>query len=94
MALPTVKTTYSLDQETVRLLDQLADKWGESRSGALRRAIRAAASTAGVNDRLAALDAWQKSMALTPAAAESWATAVRDERRASSRKRLRHVRSR
>ena len=66
MALPAVKTTYSMDQETIRLLDQLADKWGESRSGALRRAIRDAASAAGVNDRLAALDACRRVSALHP----------------------------
>jgi predicted transcriptional regulator len=91
MALPAVKTTYSLDQETVRLLDQLADRWGESRSGALRRAIRDAASGAGINDRLAALDAWQKSMALSPAAAKAWADESRAMRRASSRKSIERV---
>ena len=91
MALPAVKTTYSMDQETIRLLDQLAEKWGESRSGALRRAIRDAASAAGVNDRLAALDAWQKSMALSPAAAKAWADESRAERRASSRKSIERI---
>lgn len=91
MALPAVKTTYSLDQETIRLLDQLADKWGESRSGALRRAIRDAAASAGVNDRLAAFEALQASMGLTKEAADKWVKSLRAERRASSRKSIERV---
>jgi len=42
MATPTVKTTYSLDLETVRTLEALARRWNVSE--ALRRAIRATAT--------------------------------------------------
>ena len=42
MATPTIKSTYSLDVESVRALDDLARRWQVSKSEALRRAIRRA----------------------------------------------------
>ena len=43
MAVTTIKSTYSLDVETVRTLESLARRWDVSKSEVLRRAIRAAA---------------------------------------------------
>ncbi len=95
MATPTVKSTYSLDLETVRALERLAKRWEVSKSEALRRAIRAAiAGTSGrevADDENGALQAWQalqRSLKLTPARAAAWARQVRAERKASSVRRL------
>jgi len=87
MATATVKSTYSLDLETVRTLDRIARRWKVSRSEALRRAIRALAERDEQigRDPLDALDALQKSLALTPATARNWTEEVRTERRASRR---------
>ena len=43
MAITTIKSTYSLDVETVRMLESLARRWNVSKSEVLRRAIRSAA---------------------------------------------------
>lgn len=86
MATTTVKSTYSLDVETVRALEDMARRWGVSKSEALRRAIRAARSGAnpGKPKALAALDALQRSLSLDSRAATRWAKRSRVERRASS----------
>ena len=64
MATPTIKSTYSLDVESVRALDDLARRWQVSKSEALRRAIRSEASRqpAAGGDALAALDQLQASL--------------------------------
>ena len=85
MALPTVKTTYTVDIETKRALDRLAALWDVSKSEALRRAIRQAAGASRVADRLAALDALQRQAGLSPNAASRWGAAACAERRASTR---------
>lgn len=90
MATTAIKTTYSLDVETVEALDRMAREWKVSKSEALRRAIRVAAETAGDADVEAKLAAWRKlqeSVALTPTKADAWVREVRAERRASSLKR-------
>jgi len=83
MAVMTIKSTYSLDPATVRALEDLARRWGVSKSEALRRVIRAAAS-----DRspaaIEALDALQRSLSLSPNKARAWAQRSRAERKASS----------
>ena len=81
MALPTVKTTYTVDADTKRALDRLAERWAVSRSAALRRAIRQAAASAGVDDRLRALDLLQSRAGMTASAAARWSNSVRTERR-------------
>jgi hypothetical protein len=87
MASVTIKSTYSLDVDTVRALERTARRWKVSKSEALRRAIRAAAEAAtGADDPLRALDELQSSLDLSSAAAESWARAVRRERRAASQR--------
>ena len=86
MAITTIKSTYALDVATVKALEEIAHRWGVSKSEALRRAIRAAAgveSHAG-QDALEALDELQKSLALSKRKASVWAQRARDERQASA----------
>lgn len=88
MAIPRIKATYSLDTDTVRLLERLAERWDVSKSEALRRAIRAAASASPkVGAAEAALNRWQGSLGVSEKVADAWARQARNERRASSRKR-------
>ena len=44
MATMTVRGTYVLDVDSVRKLQQVAKKWGVSKSEALRRSIHSAAN--------------------------------------------------
>lgn len=83
----TIKSTYSLDVESVRTLESLAQRWGVSKSEALRRMIHAAAAghVPPADDSTAALDALQASLKLTARAAEEWRERVRHERRAIER---------
>ena len=81
MANPTIKATYTLDVETLRVLERAAKRWGVSKSEALRRAIRATASIAAEPETpLAALDELQSAAGLTPAAASAWSREARTER--------------
>lgn len=94
MAVMTVKATYSLDPETVRRLEELARRWGVSKSETMRRAIRSVAATdaeAG-EPAIRALDALQRSLTLSPAKAEEWASAASSERRLASSRRERRRR--
>lgn len=88
MATTTVKSTYSLDVDTVRQLQAIARRWNVSRSEALRRAIQAAAKQQlpAESDALNALDRLQKSLGLTENIARRWEKRVRSERRGSSRR--------
>ena len=84
MAIPKVKATYSLDTETVRVLERMARRWGVSKSEAMRRAIRASASLASQpDDRTTALDDLQAAAGLSRTAAAAWVRDVRAERRAN-----------
>ena len=87
MASITVKSTYSLDVETLRQLESLAKRWNTSKSGALRRAIRHAARQAPAVDRvgLDALDRLQDLLALDRRAAAGWEDRVKRERRTGAR---------
>ena len=69
-----IKSTYSLDPETVEALEEMARRWRVSKSEALRRAIRAAARKVSPegNDALKALDELQESLALISAKARAW----------------------
>ena len=91
MATTTVKTTYSLDVETVQSLADMARRWQVSKSEALRRAIRLAAGqdARGASEALAALDALQSSLGLDRQSTDDWEKSRRRERAASSRKRER-----
>lgn len=89
MASTVIRTTYALDEETVRRLDGLARQWNVSKSEALRRAIRAADAIAGSpDDRLKALDELQASMQLTRTRAQTWVRELREERRRSTTRRV------
>ena len=86
MAIPKIKATYSLDAETIRVLERVARRWGVSKSEALRRAIRASTSLAAHADgRTVTLDDLQAASALSRTAAGGWAREVRAERRANRR---------
>jgi hypothetical protein len=86
MAIPKIKATYSLDLETVALLERVSRRWGVSKSEALRRAIRASASQpAGRAQATSVLDRLQKAAALDAAAATRWQRQVRAGRRAEGR---------
>jgi hypothetical protein len=82
MAMMTIRSTYALDPDTVRILAQLARRWRVSKSEALRRAIRAAAGLVppGVQEALQALDRLQRDLHLTPARAGTWTRHTRAER--------------
>ena len=86
MATTTVKSTYSLDVETIRALEEMAQIWGVSKSEALRRAIRAARRepTTGTPKALAALNTLQASLDLASPAAVRWEKNVAAERRSAS----------
>jgi hypothetical protein len=85
MVIPMTKSTYTLDVDTVRSLENLARRWRVSKSEALRRAIQAASkpTPASAAAALAALDALQRSAGMSSARAAAWSAAVKHERRAS-----------
>jgi predicted transcriptional regulator len=82
MARTSVKSTYSLDVETIRKLDRIAARWRVSKSEVLRRAIEVVArdQLEDVPSPLQALDELQKSLKLTKQQADSWSRQVRTER--------------
>ncbi len=86
MVIPTVKSTYSLDLETVQQLEGLAKHWNTSKSAALRRAIRTAAGRAlPLNtEGLDALDRLQRLLSLDQQTAADWENGVKRERHAAS----------
>ena len=90
MAVTTIKSTYSLDVETVRTLESLARRWNVSKTEVLRRAIRAAAREENprARERLAALDKLQASMKARGVDFAAWEREVRATRDAYSRNRL------
>jgi hypothetical protein len=90
MAMPTVKSTYSLDLGSVRALEELARRWGVSKSEALRRAINSAAGDTEQGTEsapLRALSELQQSLKLSSKKASAWANQARSERRTASARR-------
>ena len=85
-----VKSTYAMDPETLAALEDVARRWGVTKSEALRRAIRAAAQggPAMQSERLGAWDHLQRRMALRADQAREWQRGVRAERRRSSERHL------
>jgi predicted transcriptional regulator len=80
MAKITIRSTFSLDPETVAALERLAEKWGVSKSAALRRIIDAAAVVEGVDSAavsIAALKELQERLDLSPEQVEAWLQEVR-----------------
>ena len=87
MAIMTVRSTFALDPETVRRLDEVARQWGVSKSEALRRAIRSAAgSGAPERQKIESLTKLQDSLGLTRKSADAWIDNVRRERKAFGRR--------
>ena len=87
MATMSIRSTYSLDEDTVRRLDAISRQWGVSKSEALRRAIRSVGAQPPPSDRLAALTALQGAVRLSDPRARAWMHDARDQRRAASAKR-------
>jgi hypothetical protein len=87
MAMTTIRRTYALDPQTVRTLEEVARGWGVSKSEALRRAIRTAASRSLASRRSPSdtLDELQESVGLNAASARAWVRRVRQERQATRR---------
>ena len=88
MARTTVKTTYSLDPETIRKLEGLAAQWHVAKSEALRRAIALAVrdQDASVTSPAQALEELHKRVKarFSRRQLESWAFDTRRERVTSS----------
>jgi len=87
MASTTIKSTYSLDQETVHQLERMAKRLKISKSAALRRAIRLAARTElpPGEEQLEALEELQQSLADSHKDLRQWEKDSRELRKASSR---------
>ena len=86
MATVTIKSTYALDVESVRMLEALAERWSVSKSEALRRAIRAASSEPAPANRavLDALDRLQASVRARRVDLLRWERNVAAERLAAA----------
>lgn len=82
MALPTVKSTYVLDLQSVAALERLARDWGVSKSEVLRRVLKGAAGAAP--DRVALFRQLQQAAGVSATEASRWVAGVRAERRANS----------
>ena len=85
MATTTIKSTYSLDVESVRVLEELARRWDVSKSEVLRRAIRSVAATVepGNAAALDALDRLQASVRKRKVNIEQWERSWATEREAA-----------
>ncbi len=57
MALPRIKSTYSLDVDSVRTLEALSERWNVSKSEVIRRSLRMAAMAGGKSHSELALEA-------------------------------------
>ena len=90
MAIPKIKSTYSLDVETVRTLESLARRWNVSKTEVVRRAIRAAAGEKNqrVQEKREALRQLQDYVRRHNIDVDAWAREGRATRDASGRKRL------
>ena len=84
MVSKTIKSTYSLDVETVRALETLAKRWKVSKSEVLRRAVRAAVAGEATREGrlLAAVDRLQISVRERRMDLECWNKDMNAERRA------------
>lgn len=88
MAVTTIKSTYSLDVESVRTIERLAKRWNVPKSEVLRRAIRLAAAAGDPDDdaALSALDRLQASLRARRVDLAQWERDSEAERRASARR--------
>lgn len=88
MAITSIKSTYSLDVQSIRTLEKLAQRWNVSKSEVLRRAIRIAAIDGSPGDGVAlgALDQLQASLRSRRVNFVQWERDVKAERRATARR--------
>lgn len=87
MAVTSIKSTYSLDVESVRALEALARHWKVSKSEVLRRALRIAVREGGPGRAAtSSLDRLQTSLRERKINITRWAANVKDERRAAARR--------
>ena len=88
MAVTTIKSTYSLDVESIRTLEKLAQRWKVSKSEVLRRAIGIAAIDGIPTDggALGALDQLQASLRSRRVKLVQWERDLKAERRAISQR--------
>ncbi len=88
MAILAVKSTYSLDVESIRTLEKLAQCWNVSKSEVLRRAIRIAAMGGNPGDgaTLKALDRLQATVRSRKVNLARWERDLKVERRATARR--------
>lgn len=86
MAIATVRSTYSLDLDTIQRLEHLAAHWRTSKSGALRRAIQVASEQAHAagHAKLEALKQLQQRLALDADGVSAWCRDVTAERQRTS----------
>lgn len=92
MAITTIKSTYSLDVESVRTLETLAERWDASKSEVIRRALRIALMTAGDSEGTVTLDALtrlQRTVRERGVDLTRWGEDVAAERAATGRRRWR-----
>lgn len=83
MARMTVRSTFALDVETADSLARLARCWQVSKSEALRRAVKAAATVEAADassDALRALTQLQDRLGLDTEKAEEWVHQIRSQR--------------
>ncbi len=79
----TVRATFALDVETADSLERLAKLWHVSKSEALRRSVKAAATVEeadGASDALRALTELQERLDLDADKAQKWARQIRAQR--------------
>ena len=87
MAVTSIKSTYSLDVESVRVLEALARHWKVSKSEVLRRALRIAAGAGGPGKAATgSLDRLQGSLRKRKVKVTQWEQDVKHERRAAARR--------
>ena len=87
MAVTSIKSTYSLDVESVQMLEALARHWKVSKSEVLRRALRIAVREGGPSKvATSSLDRLQTSLRERKVNFTRWAADVKHERRAAARR--------
>ena len=87
MARMTIRSTFALDVETADSLDRLAKRWQVSKSEALRRAVKAAATVEAADassDALRALTRLQDRLGLDADKAAEWVRQIRAQRSESA----------
>lgn len=92
MAITSIKSTYSLDVESVRTIETLAERWDASKSEVIRRSLRIALMTADDSEDTVALDALtrlQHSVRERGVDLTRWGRDVEAERAAAGRRRWR-----